>query len=243
MRIPRIYTPQQLDSGLTITLEEQASTHLARVLRCQTGDKLRVFNGQGCEFMACISATGKKAVDIVLAEKLADNSLSPLLTHIAVGVSKGEKMDFIVQKCTELGVTAIYPIITERSDVRMTEERWQKKVERWQDIAISACEQSGLNSVPSIHTVLTYMQWLELPSAEKRCLFHPDGDSTFSALPVSNQISMAFGSEGGFSDNEINMARKAGCYIARLGPRILRAETAPVAALAIAQAQWGDLLK
>lgn len=241
MRIPRIYTPQQLATGQTIALEEQSSAHLSRVLRFQVGDKVRLFNGSGGEYLAAITTISKKSVGLIPAEYQPDDLQSPLTTHIAVGVSKGEKMDLIVQKCTELGVNAIYPIMTERSDVRMNEDRWQKKVERWQEIAISACEQSARNLLPVIHHVQTFSQWFDATRNIERCLFHPEANLAFSAIPVKNSIAMAFGAEGGFSDNEIAMAEKNGCHIARLGPRVLRAETAPIAALAIAQAQWGDL--
>jgi 16S rRNA (uracil1498-N3)-methyltransferase len=242
MRIPRIYTPQTISTGQCITLEEQASAHLSRALRFQPGDTVRLFNGFGGEYTAIISAISKKNVELLPGEYQADNAQSPLNTHIAVGVSKGEKMDLIVQKCTELGVTAIYPIITERSDVKLNEERWQKKVERWQEIAISACEQSARNLLPTLHAVQTFSQWLDNTCDIQRCLFHPEGDVVFSSINITGTLAMAFGSEGGFSDNEITLARKSGCHIARLGPRVLRAETAPIAALAIAQAQWGDLL-
>ncbi len=242
MRIPRIYTPQTLGTGLSIALEEQASAHLSRALRFQVGDSISLFNGMGGEYSAKISSISKKTVTIHLGEHLPDNAQSPLDTHIAVGVSKGEKVDLIVQKCTELGVTAIYPIITERSDVKMNEERWQKKVERWQEIAISACEQSARNDIPTIHAVQTFAQWLENTRHIQHCLFHPEGNIHFSAMNITNNIAMAFGSEGGFSVNEIALAQQSGCHIVKLGPRVLRAETAPIAALAIAQAQWGDLL-
>lgn len=243
MRLPRIYTPQALATGQAITLEEQASAHLARALRFQPGDQVRLFNGLGGEFLASISAISKKNVELLAGEFFVDDAQSPLQSHIAVGVSKGEKVDLIVQKCTELGVTAVYPVITERSDVKMNEERWQKKVERWQEIAISACEQSGRNLVPKVHAVQTFAQWLDSSAGFTRCIFHPDADVAFSALPVSDTIAMAFGSEGGFSASEIALAKRSGCHVARLGPRVLRAETAPIAALAIAQAQWGDLLR
>lgn len=241
MRITRIFTPQELATHQVIALEEQASAHLSRALRLQQGDCIRLFNGKGGEYSASITAIHKKTVELLPAEFYPGDVESSLLTHIAVGVSKGEKVDLIVQKCTELGVSVIYPLITERCDVKMNQERWQKKVERWQEIAISACEQSGRNSIPQVHPILAFPQWLDISRSLERCLFHPDGDVTFPAIPVTNRLSMAFGAEGGFSDNEIQMAKSAGCHIARLGPRVLRAETAPIAALAIAQAHWGDL--
>jgi 16S rRNA (uracil1498-N3)-methyltransferase len=240
MRIPRVYSPQTLSGGSTVRLEEQASTHLGKVLRLQLGDSVRVFDGKGLEFSASISAIHKKNIDIVLADQLHAHSESPLHTHIALGVSKGDKMDLIVQKCTELGVNVIYPVITERCDVKMAADRWQKKVERWQEIAVSACEQSGRNHIPYIADVQTLDSWLN-HSPKPLVIFHPDGDTIFNTAPVSNEIYMAFGSEGGFSEREISAARKSGAIICKLGPRILRAETAPISALSIAQFIWGDL--
>lgn len=242
MRIPRIHTPQAIAAGQPLTLEEQASAHLARVLRMRLNDNVRIFNGFGGEYLASIVEIGKKHVTLLPGEFSDANAQSPLQTHIAIGVSKGDKMDLIVQKCTELGVNCIYPIITARCDVKMDAERWQKKVERWQEITIGACEQSGRNLVPLVHAVQGFGEWLEETADLSRCIFHPEGEMNFSGLPVQTNLAMAFGPEGGFDDNEISMAHKAGCHIARLGPRILRAETAPIAALGIAQAQWGDLL-
>jgi 16S rRNA (uracil1498-N3)-methyltransferase len=243
MRIPRIHTAQALSIGATIVLEEQASAHISRALRLPLDNPVRVFNGEGGEFLSRICAINKKSVSLLIESFQADNLSSCLTTHIAVGVSKGDKMDLIVQKSTELGVSHIYPIITERCDVKMPQERWQKKVDRWQEISISACEQSGRNSVPQVHQVQTFAQWLDSSASFTRCLFHPSGEVIFSAIETQHILGMAFGSEGGFSDTEIVLAKQSGCYITRLGSRVLRAETAPIAALAIAQAQWGDLLQ
>ena len=243
MRIPRVYTPQPIATGQPLTLEEQASVHLARVLRMRLNDTVRLFNGNGGEHTASIIEIGKKHVSLLPDEHSGIDIQSPLQTHIAVGVSKADKMDWIIQKCTELGVNSLYPVITERCDVKMDTERWQKKVERWQDIAISACEQSGRNLIPLVHNVQTFPQWLHETTDLVRCLLHPEGKNAFSSLPVENNLAMIFGPEGGFSDNEITLAQQEGCHITRLGPRVLRAETAPLAALSLAQAQWGDLLE
>lgn len=240
MRNPRIYTPQVLSSGSSIQLEEQASIHLSKVLRFQMGDKIRLFNGLGGQYSASINNITKKHIELFIGDFFPDNFQSPLSSHIALGVSKGDKMDLIVQKCTELGVTAIYPITTERCDVKMDAERWQKKVDRWQDIAISACEQSGRNTIPTIHAVQPFLTWLPISSNMPCLLLHPEAEISLNKHIIQSDIAMAFGPEGGFSDQELLQAKKLGAITAQLGPRVLRAETAPIAALAIAQAQWGD---
>jgi len=241
MRIPRIFTPQVMASGSSITLEEQASTHLSRVLRLQEGNLLILFNGLGGQYSARISRIGKKVLDVDIGEHSTDNLQSSLASHIAIAVSKADKMDFIVQKCTELGVTAIYPVTSDRCDVKMDTDRWQKKTDRWQEIAISACEQSGRNSIPMVHNVQAFSDWLAISAVMPCFLFHPTTNTAFLEHNIQSDIAMAFGPEGGFSDNEIQYAAKIGASIAKLGPRVLRAETAPIAALAIAQSQWGDL--
>lgn len=240
MRIPRIYTPQALSKGATITLEEQASLHLSRVLRMDCGSLVELFDGSGDAFIAELTATTKKSVTVQIQHPLPYQPPSPLNSEIAIAVSKGDKMDLIVQKATELGVNCITPVISTRTDVRLDAARWQKKQEHWQQVMISACEQSGRNHLAVINTVQPLHQWLTQCSADTRLICHPQQASTFAALPATRQVALCFGSEGGFTDEEITQAQTAGFTAISLGPRILRAETAPLAALAIAQLQWGD---
>lgn len=242
MRIPRIYTAQELITGQLVCLEPEPSNHLARVLRFGTGDSVRIFNSHGGEFQATIAGIDKKAVTLAIGAFQPENHQSPLNTHIVVGVSKGDKMDLIMQKCTELGATAITPVITERSDVKINQERWQKKMEHWRSVCISACEQSGRNLLPKIHDVQPFCTWLDNQTDDHdRYIFHPGSGSSLQDIAPTSAITLCFGSEGGFSDNEISAARKAGFKVIGLGSRILRAETAPLCVLSIVQANLGDL--
>lgn len=240
MRIPRIYTPQIMTCGETLDLEPQASKHISRVLRLKQHHPIKLFNGLGGEFQATIDAIDNKSVILKIHSHLPENAQPPLNTHIAIGVSKGDKMDFIVQKCTELGVASISPIITEHSDVKLNNDRWQKKQQHWLSVSISACEQSGRNLLPEINEIQTFSSWVQNATGQ-RCIFHPSTEHTLSDISSDDTVSMCFGSEGGFSAKEITEAQATGFKVIGLGPRILRAETAPLAALAIVQARWGDL--
>ncbi len=239
MRIPRIYTPQPLTCGETAILEPQASKHISRVLRLKENHPIKIFNGLGGEYQATIDSIDNKSVALAVNTHTTENTESPINTHIAVAVSKGDKMDFIVQKCTELGASSITPIITERSDVKLNQERWQKKHQHWISVSISACEQSGRNLLPTINEVQAFSHWVNNAYGEC-CIFHPVANHSISALSDNSDYSLCFGSEGGFTDYEIETATTAGFKVIGLGPRILRAETAPLSALAIVQARWGD---
>ncbi len=241
MRIPRIYTPQPLATGSQLQLEPQASLHLAKVLRLQIGHPLTLFNGSGGEYAATIEEVNKKHLSVTIGEFNSENLQSSLSCDITVALSKGDKMDLIVQKCTELGAHSISPIITERSDVKLNQERREKKQQHWLQIAISACEQSGRNLLPIINPIQSFTDWLDQEKSGPCCIFHPGGTENFQALQTVEQLTICFGSEGGFSQQEIEYAGKKGCHIIGLGSRVLRAETAPISALSIAQAKWGDL--
>lgn len=245
MRIPRIYTAQALASQQSVELESQASIHLSRALRLQEGHPVIVFNGQGGEYSGEITSISKKHVKVQLNDFHDANKASPVPTEICIAVSKGDKVDLIVQKCTELGVTRISPVITERSDVKLNPERWAKKQQQWQHIAISACEQSGRNTVPEVQEVKKFHEWVQSPAYTQTYMLHPGGDLTIqSALTNSIEptqgFSFCFGSEGGFSEQEAEAAQAKGVNIIGLGPRVLRAETAPIAVMAIVQTLCGD---
>ena len=240
MRIPRIYTPQPLAEAAVITLEAQASQHLARVLRMQPGQLVELFNGQGTAFSAEIREAGKKQVSVTVGKPVTGPKPSPLVSEIAVCVSKGDKMDLIVQKCTELGVTRITPVTSQRSDVKLDAKRWQKKHSHWQQVMISACEQCGRNDLVDIDPVVPLTEWLASCKAGNRLIFHPHQATAFAADTCSRSTAMCFGPEGGFDDDEIRQAMDCGFQTVTMGPRVLRAETAPLAALAVVQVWQGD---
>ena len=240
MRIPRIFTAQPLQNGAVIALEEQASQHLLRVLRMTEGAAVELFNGHGPAHAAQIHQAGKKQALLAIGEALPARAASPLDCDIAVAVSKGDKMDWIVQKCTELGVRRISPVTSQRSDVRLDASRWQKKQQHWQQVMISACEQCGRNDLADIAPVRPLADWLAGCTAASRLLLDPHQAQPFSAALASPSLALCFGPEGGFDDDEIRLAGQHGFASVTLGPRILRAETAPLAALAIAQTWFGD---
>ncbi len=241
MRIPRIYTPQALTANSIITLEEQASHHLIKVLRLSTNHPITLFNGKGGCYSAHIETPHKKAAAIRVLEFTDSNLDSPLATHIAIGLSKGDKLELIIQKATELGVHSISPITSQHSDVKMNQERADKKLRQWQHIAISACEQSGRNTVPTIHPVQSYAQWVSnINPSDTVALFHTRGGKKLSELEQPNNLHLCFGPEGGFSEAEVAALTSKHHQVLTLGRRILRAETAPIACLGAVQVMWGD---
>lgn len=241
MRLSRVYLDSNLELGSTISLPKETAHYLGNVLRLRVDDRLLVFNSQQGEFLARVSAAAKRAVDIELLElSRAAASADSLSVHLLLGLSRGDRMDFAVQKSTELGVTEITPVYTEYGEVRLKADRVEKKLQHWQKIAISACEQSGRVSVPVIHepTSLT-----ELPMQEGtlRWMLEPTGTDSLPDAIADNAVELLIGPEGGFSATEIDWARDSGYSIVALGSRILRTETAPVAALAILQHKYGDM--
>jgi 16S rRNA (uracil1498-N3)-methyltransferase len=182
---------------------------------------------------------GKKRVVVQIDESFAGQVESPLHIHLGQGLSRGERMDWAIQKATELGVTEITPIFSDRCEVRLKDERADKRLMHWRQVAISACEQCGRSRVPVIHPPLLLADWLKQTEAELKLVLHPVAEPLVShAKPAT--LAFLIGPEGGLSDAEVEQAQSAGFHAARLGPRVLRTETAPVVALAVAQQLWGD---
>lgn len=241
MRIPRVFHDGYLQPDTEVELANQASQHLLRVLRLNVGDKVYLFNGQGGEYHAeIIRATKNTATVRVITYKEIHNE-SPLRIHLAQGISRGERMDFVIQKAVELGVDTITPLFTERCGVKLTSEREQKRIEHWRNVAISACEQSGRCIVPTINAPLTLNEWLQ--QNDSLCLVcDPLSAKKISEIQLKDKlISVLIGPEGGLSEKELEHARQNGTEALSLGPRILRTETAAIAALVALQMQWGDL--
>lgn len=240
MRIPRIYTPQQLQAGLTISLEEAASRHLGKVLRMTPGRELILFNGQGGEYTAIIHEVGKKVTQVTITEHNSGDRESPLHSHLAIGVSRGDRMDWMLQKACELGVTEITPLFTERTEVKLNGPRLEKKLQHWHQILISACEQCQRNRLPQLNTATSLDGFLAAaPDGEKWVLHHRDSERLDPAKTVEKAC-ILIGPEGGLSEEEIGSARTAGFAALTLGPRVMRTETAPLAALSLLQQFWGD---
>jgi len=244
MRLSRVYLDNPLALNALISLPKEIAHYLSNVLRLRVDDELLVFNSQQGEFRARVIAVTKRAVDIELLEKkrgVHDSARqTSLCVHLILGLSRGDRMDFAVQKSTELGVNEITPIYTEYGEVRLKPERVEKKLQHWQKIAISACEQSGRVDVPVIHKPISVME-LSLGETVNKWMLEPSGSDALPLCIAENNCVLLIGPEGGFSANEIDWAQGNDFQIVALGSRILRTETAPVAALAILQHKYGDM--
>lgn len=239
----RIYQSCPIELGAVIELDEQASHHLIRVLRVQINDQVTLFNGLGGEFTCTVVEVGKKRIKLKVLTAVAREVESPIQITLAQGLARGEKMDYIVQKAVELGVVAVVPLITTRSNVKLPRERAEKKVQHWQQIAISACEQSGRNLIPQIEPITFFEEWINQVQSDYKWVLDPHAQVKLqSKEQKKGKMLLLIGPEGGLTRDEVTMAERKGFKALTLGPRILRTETAPVAALAILQALFGDLL-
>jgi len=244
MRIPRIYTEQTLRPGHEVLLPEQAGEHIARVLRLERGHRLILFNGDGCECDARLTTLAKRAVTAEITDVRQVDRETPLQLTLAQGIARGEKMDWIVQKATELGVARIVPLITERTEVKLDEERAERRLGHWASVITGACEQCGRNRLPALEPPQRLDRWLGSlgGDAALRLALLPEGDTHLQQIPsVENGALLVVGPEGGFSEHDIALLAQGRFHGLRLGPRILRAETAGIAALAALQALYGDL--
>lgn len=242
MRVSRLYVEASLQPGTSLPLPPEASHYLATVLRLSTGSTLTVFNGEDGEFAATIDSVSKKQVLVSLGDQLSPPEPQRLQIHLAVGLSKGERMDFVMQKATELGVTRITPLYCQFGEVRFREQkRLDNKLRHWRQIIINACEQCGRISLPDLQSPQALGDWLSAEVAGPKLLLHTGDAPSITAQAVTGSVALLSGPEGGFSEPEVNAAQQAGYQPISLGPRILRTETAPVAALAILQALHGDI--
>ena len=243
MRTIRIHVDLPLTIGAEHALPVQAGEHVTRVLRQVVGDRLNLFNGDGCDYTANIISAGKREVMVRIESSLPLSNESPLKLTLAQGVARGEKMDFIVQKATELGVTCIVPLLTERSEVKLDANRAEKRLAHWRAVAASACEQCGRATLPQIYPALPLTAWLTD--------LDQDGALRLALLPEARHSArelkfggadglLVVGPEGGLGERDITALGTAGFAGLRLGPRILRTETAGLAALAALQALHGD---
>ena len=238
MRLSRFFIDAPLSLGQHELPETQAH-YIGRVLRLAAGDAVQLFDGSGQEYLGELVEVGKKTVRVELRDALAGMAESPLRVHLGQGLSRGERMDWAIQKATELGVAEISPIVSERCEVRLKDERADKRLAHWRQVAISACEQCGRSVLPVIHAPVALADWQRQVDADLRLVLHPVAEPLAShARPGS--LAFLIGPEGGLSDAEVDAAKAAGFHAARLGPRVLRTETAPVVALSVAQQLWGD---
>ena len=253
MRVPRIYQPIALSSGQSIDLDAQATVHLTRVLRLRVGDALVVFNGrgndEGGEYEATVSTIERRTASIQLGKALDRNVESPLELVLVQGVSRGERMDYTVQKAVELGVSQIVPVNTERTVVNLKGDRQVRRQQHWQAVVTASCEQSGRNVVPEVRPIVSLQQWLDESGTDHgsgfksglKLVLHHRAETSLADLPSpEGPVTVLIGPEGGLAPGEISAAQSAGYLPLRLGPRVLRTETAAVAALSVLQWLWGD---
>ncbi|MDT8429645.1 MAG: 16S rRNA (uracil(1498)-N(3))-methyltransferase [Pseudomonadales bacterium] len=244
MRIPRHHVTVPLRLNTEVELDADSAHYLGKVLRLGAGQPLMLFNGRDGEFLGEISAVSKKQLRVLLTQQLPPCQADPVLpVHIGVGLSRGERMDFIVQKATELGVNTITPLFTEHGEVRLDEDRAGKRQAHWQKVAISACEQSTRCQVPEIARPMSLPDWLSQIQHRNGGCFVLDHrqQAGFPRDPKPAAVTLLSGPEGGLSTMELDLAiNQHGFQPVRLGPRVLRTETAPLAALSLVQMLWGD---
>lgn len=243
--LSRIYFPEAIPAHGRCALPSAQAHHVARVLRLKAGEPLILFDGRGNEYESVIASVTHAAVVVDVGDRHAVDRESPLAITLAQGLSSGERMDYTVQKAVELGVARIQPLETSRSVVRLDDARARKRCAHWQSIAISACEQCGRNRVPEIAPVMALRNWLGQgpggESAELRVLLAPEAHIALADLPAPRHgVCLIAGPEGGLTPEEVQDAERCGYIAARLGPRVLRTETAALAALAAMQTLWGD---
>ena len=243
MAITRIFQPIALQIGSHIRLDESASHHVARVLRADLNDPLTIFNGQGGEYLGNITEISKKNVDVLITDFNPREAESPLALYLAQGISRGEKMDYTIQKAVELGVKKIIPLFTEHCNVKLDEDRREKRLQHWQSIIISACEQCGRNRIPEIVKPDTLENSLPALQADYCFVLAPHAEQKLSQFRIkkNQRVILLIGPEGGLSEQEIQQAKQFNFQPLALGPRVLRTETAAIAAITALQSHFGDM--
>lgn len=240
MRLTRIYQPQALSSGQIIYLSKGAAQHLIRVLRLGEGDNFIVFNGQAGEFHATITKLNKNTAIVKLGEFRTVHRESPLQITLAQAILRSDKMDYVLQKAVELGVTRFIPLITTHSILRLAPERWQKRYLHWQGVMLAACEQSGRTRLPKLENPMTFDVATTGIKADQRIILQTQAQQAIHSLPVCHSVAILVGPEGGWSENELKGACVATYTPVQLGPRVLRAETAGLVAISVLQSLYGD---
>jgi 16S rRNA (uracil1498-N3)-methyltransferase len=242
MRIPRIYHPEFITAGSQIALSEDAANHVGRVLRMGAGQAIQLFDGSNQVFEAEIIQADKKSVRVNVLSAETDDRESPLHIHLGQVMSRGEKMEFTIQKSIELGVSLITPLFSERCGVKLDAERLNKKLQQWQKIAVAACEQSGRNVIPEIRPAMDLEAWCAEEDQGLRLNLHPRASASINTLPQPvERVRLLIGPEGGLSADEIAMTARYAFTDILLGPRVLRTETTALTAITALQVRFGDL--
>ncbi|CAG0974153.1 Ribosomal RNA small subunit methyltransferase E [Methylophilaceae bacterium] len=242
MSIPRFYSPEKLSPGSSIRLTDNAAIHASRALRMQVGDDAILFNGDGNDYLCALTFMNKSEVSAKVKAVIANERESPLDITLIQAISSGDRMDFTIQKAVEMGVTAIQPIASQRSVVKLSGERAEKRREHWQNVVISACEQSGRAVIPQVAPASSLANWLGKSEASAlRIILSPAASQSLHQLEKpGGGIQLLIGAEGGLTDGEIDLATAHQFVLVRLGSRILRTETAALSAISALQTLWGD---
>jgi 16S rRNA (uracil1498-N3)-methyltransferase len=238
---PRIFVDVRLGPGAQFSLDPDAAQHVGKALRLKTGDTITVFDGRGGEYDAILTRMDKEHVDVKTAAFRDIERESPVAVGLVQGLPESDKMDLIIQKSVELGVAWIQPVVCDRSVVRLSAERAARRESHWRRVAVAACEQSGRNHVPEVRPTLGFLSWIALPSEATRLMLSPSAAPLSGRAPPIGPMELLIGPEGGLSERERDLAQSRGFESAGLGPRVLRTETAPLAALSVINALWGDL--
>lgn len=242
MRVPRIYQPQPLAIHQQLNLDEDGAAHIGKVLRMGNGEQISLFNGDGNDYLAEIVDAGKKHVTVKLLSCEANLSESPLNLHLGQVISRGDRMEFTIQKSVELGVNTITPLFSDRCGVKLNGERLEKKIQQWQKIVISACEQSGRSQVPVVRPAMDLHDWCSEPTSALKLNLHPRAAHGINGLDLAHtRVRLLIGPEGGLSAEEIAMTETYQFTDVLLGPRVLRTETASLTAITALQLRFGDL--
>ncbi len=241
MQSYRIYTHEVLEVANTVTLSEQTAHHIIHVLRMSVLDPLILLNGDGHYYHAQIQAIHRKHLEVYIHKKEVIQNESPLDIHLVQGVSRGDKMDYTLQKSVELGVKTITPLFSERCGVKLQPERLQKKQQHWQQVIISACEQSGRAVIPKLSDSTHIKEFIRtLTPEDNPLILNPHYGESIKSLPKKKNYTLLIGPEGGFSDSEVEQLQNHHCKNIQLGPRILRTETASLAIISLLQGFFGD---
>jgi len=240
MKFIRVYQAGEFNADTAYELDKSSSNHLIKVLRLKNNFNFNLFNGEGDEFIATLEIIGKRAIAHIKSP-VETKTESNLSINLLQGISKGDRMDFVIQKSIELGVTSITPVITEHTVVNLKDDKAQKKLQHWNAIAIAACEQSGRAYMPKINSICHFSDAINTTTDSTNILLNPLSNTKIQHLNTQTNIQILIGPEGGLSENEIMQAAEKNFIDVNFGPRILRTETAALAAITAAQILWGDI--
>ena len=240
MPLPRIYCDQRLGPGAQFALAPEAAQHVGKALRLKSGDAITVFDGRGGEYAAVLQRIDKDRVEVKVGAWRDAEVESRVIVGLVQGLPEADKMDRIIQKAVELGVAWVQPLVCDRSVVRLSGERAARREAHWRRVAVSACEQSGRNRVPEVRPTLGFQSWIAAPSSLPRWMLTPGAEPLARRAAPQAPLELLVGPEGGLSERERDLALSRGCEPVSLGPRVLRTETAPIAALAAIHTLWGD---